>query len=89
MAKNGRYAIHQSLTLGPKGATKSHFAPILGPLGYQCFFLGSKRRFRVPEYCLCVDLEPFVSKKMARGSLHQLTQSEYGLKRPKRGLKCT
>ena len=37
MAENG-----QSLILGPNGAAKSHFAPILGPLGCQCTFLGFK-----------------------------------------------
>ena len=33
---------HQSLILGFNGAVKSHFGPILGPLGYQYTFLGFK-----------------------------------------------
>ena len=45
MAKNGRgqklgRKIHQSLILGL--AAKSHFGPILGPLGCQYTFLGFK-----------------------------------------------
>ena len=34
--------IHLSLILGLNGADKSHFGPILGPLGRRCTFLGFK-----------------------------------------------
>ena len=53
--------IHPSLILGLNGAAKSHFGPILGPLGCQYTFWGFKNvdsgHLSTVFY---VNLEPFV-----------------------------
>ena len=54
--------IYLSLILGLNGAAKSHFGPILGPLGGQYTFWDSKTSIQGTGVLFLQDLEPFVSK---------------------------
>ena len=53
------FAFFTKAFLGLNGAAKSHFGPILGPLGRRCTFLGFKNVDSGPRSAVfCVDLEP-------------------------------
>ena len=65
--------IHQSLIFGLNGAAKSHFGPILGPVGCQYSFLGFKNVDSGLRCTVCVDLSPLFQKNGERFPTQQLT----------------